>query len=206
MTNIGVTEPMTMMSNHDFSNLTGKILVASPFAMEGNVFHKSLIYVIKHTSEGSVGLIFNHTIDNAPVHNILKKMDNERIINTDNLVLDIHLGGPIEVERGFFLHSGEYNKNLLFDVNGDNLAISSNSEILRDIANGSGPQNSLFIIGYTIWNAGQMEFEMENNLWMVLEPNHDLIFHQDPKQKWSKALSMLGISSTDFVELNMASC
>ena len=197
---------MTQIPNQDFSNLTGKILIATPFAMEGNVFHKSLIYVIKHTNEGSVGLIFNHTVNNAPIQNILKKIDNEKIVNADNLTLDIHLGGPVEVERGFFLHTSEYNKNLLFNMDECNLAVSSNSEILQDIANGSGPQNSLFIIGYTVWNPGQMEFEMENNLWMVAEPNHDLIFHQDSKQKWSKALSTLGISTTDFVEPTLASC
>ena len=102
------------MIKQDFSNLTGKILIASPFAMEGNVFHKSLIYVIKHTNEGSVGLIFNHPINNAPANTLFKKIDSK--INTGDLNLDIHLGGPVEVERGFFLHTGEYNKNLLFNI------------------------------------------------------------------------------------------
>lgn len=197
---------MTLILNRDFSNLTGKILIATPFMMEGNVFHKSLIYVIKHTEEGSVGLIFNHTIEDAPAHNILKKIDREKLIDSENLKFNIHLGGPAEIERGFFLHSGEYDKNPLFNMNEHNLAVSSNVEILNDIANGTGPENSLFVVGYTIWNPGQMEFEMENNLWMVMEPNHDLIFHQNTKQKWHKALSNLGITNTDFVEPHMANC
>ncbi|MDP5020837.1 MAG: YqgE/AlgH family protein [Rickettsiaceae bacterium] len=192
------------MIRQDFSNLTGKILIASPFAMEGNVFHKSLIYVIKHTDEGSVGLIFNHPINNAPANTLFKKIDSK--INTEDLNLDIHLGGPVEVERGFFLHTDEYNKNLLFNPAQSNLAVSSNAQILQDIANGTGPQNSIFIIGYTGWSAGQMEFELENNLWLIAEPNHDLIFLENSEEKWSKALAMLGISTNDFVDMNLASC
>lgn len=197
---------MTLILKRDFSNLTGKVLIATPFMMEGNVFHKSLIYVIKHTDEGSIGLIFNHTIENIPMDNIIKKINNEKLIHINNLELDIHLGGPAEIARGFFLHSGEYDKEPLFNMNDHNLAVSSNIEILQDIANGNGPENSLFIVGYTIWNPGQMEFEMENNLWMVMEPNHDLIFHQESNQKWHKALSHLGIMNTDFVEPRMANC
>ena len=109
------------MIKQDFSNLTGKILIASPFAMQGNVFHKSLIYVIKHTDEGSVGLIFNHPINNASANSLFKKMDSK--ISTDDLRLDIHLGGPVEVERGFFLHTGEYNKNILFDLRETNMMV-----------------------------------------------------------------------------------
>jgi putative transcriptional regulator len=192
------------MIKQDFSNLTGKILIASPFAMQGNVFHKSLIYVIKHTDEGSVGLIFNHPINNASDNSLFKKMDPK--INTDDLRLDIHLGGPVEVERGFFLHTGEYNKNILFDPSENNIAVSSNSQILQDIADGNGPHNSMFIIGYTGWSAGQLEFELENNLWLISEPNHDLIFLGKSEEKWSKALATLGISTSDFVDMNLASC
>ena len=38
-----------------------------------------------------------------------------------------------------------------------------------------------------------------NNLWIVSEPNLDLIFDKDAYNKWLKALSTLGISKYDFV-------
>ncbi len=192
------------MIEQNFSNLTDKILIASPFAMEGNVFHKSLIYVVKHTNEGSIGLIFNRPVNNAPTNNLFEKLDGN--IGAGDLKLDIHLGGPVEVKRGFFLHTGEYNKNLLFDSSDKNLAVSSNAQILQDIANGTGPQNSLFIIGYTGWSSGQLEFELENNLWIISEPEHDLIFLKDSEQKWTKALGMLGISKHDFVVPGISTC
>jgi putative transcriptional regulator len=184
------------MIKQDFSNLTGKILIASPYTMEGNVFYQSIIYVIQHNKEGSVGLIINHPVNNSPVNNLFKKMDEN--IDFKNLNLEVHLGGPVEMERGFFLHTNEYSKNLLFTPIEDGLAVSSNTQIIKDISNGTGPKKSLFIIGYTGWAADQMEFELENNLWIVAEPNLNLIFDEVADEKWPKALSTLGISKYDF--------
>ena len=184
------------MIDQDFSNLTGKILIASPFTMEGNVFHKSLIYVIKHCSEGSIGLIVNRPIKNSPASSIFGQIYEDDTLK--NLNLDIHIGGPVEVERGFFLHSGDYNKNLLFQPSKGELAVSSNVQILKDIAEGNGPKESIFVIGYTGWAVGQLDFEMENNLWIIAEPQKELIFSHDNSNKWTKALNNLGISSNYF--------
>ena len=191
------------MIEQNFSNLTGKILIASPFAMEGNVFHKSLIYVIKHSSEGSVGLIFNHPVKDALANNLFSKIDDS--LGNINLKLDIYLGGPVELERGFFLHTNDYNKNLLFSPNNGNIVVSSNIQILKDIAHGIGPKYSLFIIGYTGWNAGQLEFELESNLWIAAEPDHDLIFFGDATEKWNSSLQRIGVSTEDFVPVT-ATC
>ena len=188
-----------MTIDQNFSNLTGKVLIASPFAMEGNVFHKSLIYVMKHTNEGSIGLIFNRPINNAPAKSIFGKIKG---LDIHNLNLDVHIGGPMDVERGFFLHTSEYDKNTLFHPDQGMLAVSSNIEILKDVASHIGPKNSMFIIGYTGWSKGELEFELENNLWIITEPNLDLIFAKNEFNKWSHALSMLGISSNYFIPSN----
>ncbi len=191
------------MIDQNFSDLTGKILIASPFAMEGNVFHKSLIYIIKHANEGSVGLIFNRPVRSALANSLFNKPDTD--FNFDNLELNIHIGGPVEVERGFFLHSSEYDKNLLFNPNQGELAVSSNVQILQDIAAGIGPKNSIFIVGYTGWGSGQLDFELENNLWIIADPDQELIFSESDSDKWTKALNIVGVSSNYFIPF-VATC
>ncbi len=191
------------MIDQNFSDLTGKILIASPFAMEGNVFHKSLIYVIKHANEGSIGLIFNRPVRSALANSLFNKVDTN--FNFDDLELNIHIGGPVEVERGFFLHSSEYDKNLLFNPNQGELAVSSNVQILQDIATGIGPKNSIFIVGYTGWGSGQLDFELENNLWIIADPDKELIFSENDSDKWAKALNIVGVSSNDFIPF-VATC
>lgn len=192
-----------LIMDQNFSDLTGKILIASPFAMEGNVFHKSLIYVVKHANEGSIGLIFNRPVRSALANNLFNKVDAN--FNFDNLELNIHIGGPVEVERGFFLHSSEYDKNLLFNPNQGELAVSSNVQILQDIATGIGPKNSLFIVGYTGWGSGQLDFELEHNLWIIADPDKELIFSENDSDKWAKALNIVGVSSNDFIPF-VATC
>ena len=56
----------------------------------------------------------------------------------------------------------------------------------------------MFTIGYTGWSAGQIEFEIQNNLWIVAEPDKDLIFGTESSSKWLNALINLGIDSSDF--------
>jgi putative transcriptional regulator len=193
-----------MTEAKEFHNLTGKVLIASPYTMQGNVFHKSVIYVVHHGPEGSVGLIVNYPVNSMPIESLFKKI--EINIDLSELNLEVNLGGPVDIERGFFLHTSEYDKNLLFKPkDNEGLAVSSNVEILKDIASGLGPKNAMFFVGYTGWNAGQMEFEIENNLWIISEPDQDLIFSPDLAHKWNHALDRLGISNAYFSP-NSASC
>ena len=184
------------MTTSTFSNLSGKILIASPYMLHGDVFHKSLIYVLTHTQDGSVGLIVNHPVNRMPLKSLFKALDKETEIGSD-LSLPIYLGGPIELEKAFLLHSGDYDKNLLFKFQ-DNLAVSSNAEILKDLAKGSGPSNSMFIVGYTVWKKGELEAELENNYWIVSDCDKELIFSETDDRKWNTALKKLGIEDTQF--------
>ena len=130
-------------------------------------------------------------------NNLFNKLDTD--LNFDNLELNIHIGGPVEVERGFFLHSSDYKENLLFHPNQGELAVSSNVKILQNIAAGNGPKNSIFIVGYTGWGTGQLDFELENNLWIVSDPDQELIFSGNDSTKWAKALNIVGVSSNYFI-------
>lgn len=184
------------MTDQIFNNFSGKILIASPYIKFGEVFHKSVIYVLSHSESGAIGLIVNHLVNRMPFKTILKAM-NTNIPDLGENSLPVYLGGPVELEKAFLLHSGEYEKNLLFKFK-DNLAVSSNSEILSDLASGNGPQKSLFIIGYTIWQPGELEHELENNLWVVSDCDKDLIFSEKNEQKWHTALKRLGIEHSHF--------
>ena len=189
------------MKNQDFTNLSEKILIASPYVLQGDVFHKSLIYILSHTKDGSIGLIVNHLVNRTPFKTLFKVMnDKDNIIPNNDLILPVYLGGPLELDRGFFLHSADYDKNLLFKFQ-DNLAVSSNTGILKDIAAGAGPKKSLFIIGYTSWKAGQLETELENNLWIVSDYDQDLIFSEEIEQKWHIALKRIGVDDSYFASI-----
>lgn len=183
-----------------FYNLSGKILIASPYVPISDVFSKSVIYVLSHTEEGAVGLMVNHVVNRVPFDSFFRNITNSTLtINTSNqYIFPVYLGGPVEKERGFFLHSSEYEKNILFKFQEEGICISSNTEIVKDIAEGNGPKESLFAIGYTGWEAGQLETEVENNLWIISNCEKDIIFSTVDEQKWINALKRIGIDNSCF--------
>ncbi|MCP5369643.1 MAG: YqgE/AlgH family protein [Rickettsiaceae bacterium] len=182
------------MNISEFNNLTGKILIASPFAMKGMLYHHSLIYVIHHSDNGAIGFVFNHKTHDMPVSAIFKDYE----IKTEKKIA-VYVGGPIDVKHGFFLHTDDYNQGVLVTDHQNKLCISSNPQILQDIIDNKGPAKITFIIGYTSWGKGQIEEEIKNNLWIVNEPNHELIFDLHHGESWVNALNIAGIKSEFFI-------
>jgi putative transcriptional regulator len=186
-----------LTANYESDNLTAKFLIASPFIGLNDIFNKSLIYVTAHSPAGALGLIVNHQIliDKKLNKNLTKIfIDDKKLANAD---LQIFLGGPIEPERGFIIHSGEYEKDLLVRCE-DDIAISCSSNTLNDILKGTGPKRSLLVMGYTGWEPGQLEKEISNNLWIVAQGDGDLLFDPHHETKWENALKTVGIDQSLF--------
>lgn len=172
--------------------LTGSILVASPTTNPDSYFAKAVIYIVSHHKEGSVGLVVNHPIKSLPKNLYIKNswdIDGEDI-KFENI--KSYAGGPIDIEKGFILHSTDYEKNILEKNKG--VCLSSNLEVLKDIQNGKGPKDSLFLFGYCGWGPGQLEKELKRNMWLVL--NHDLsiIFNKFDYEKWPLAMKCMHIN------------
>lgn len=174
-------------------NLAGKILIASPNVSLNEMFHQSLVYLISHDKKGAKGLIFNHLISDISlksIEQIFRKQADTKIKDPSSFPL--YLGGPVSPDVGFVLHTKEYQKKTSCEST-NHLTVSSNIEILYDIAKGSGPKKSLLIMGYTEWKAKQLEEELEENYWIIMEENEDLIFNKNHEIKWEAALNHLGI-------------
>jgi putative transcriptional regulator len=184
-----------LTQNEGHATLAGKFLIASPFCQFNEMYSKSVIYVASHAKHGSVGMIINHLINKMSSKHLLTMLRDETEIN--DLIIPVCLGGPVEPERGFILHTKDYARNVLFSLN-DKLNVSSNVDILKDIASGHGPQKSLFVMGYTGWEPGQIEKEIESNLWIVADSDYDLIFNEKHDIKWKAALSSVGINENMF--------
>ena len=149
---------------------------------------------MSHNETGAIGLIVNRMVNKLPAGAVLKLFKDPS--SDSELAMPVYVGGPVEPERGFVLHTSEYNKNLLLQSD-SNLAVSSNIEIIRDIAHGQGPQHSMVVLGYTGWAPGQLEGEIEKNMWIISNSSNDIIF-SDTADKWGAALSKMGIDNASF--------
>jgi putative transcriptional regulator len=75
----------------------------------------------------------------------------------------------------------------------ERIALTATLDILRAIAEGHGPQRSLFALGYAGWDAGQLDAEIQQNGWLTAPADPDLLFDGLLENKWERALRKIGI-------------
>lgn len=176
--------------------LTGQLLIAVPSMRSDSFFSRAIIYILSHTKNGAIGIIINNVANNLNCSFILNAFNiTDYKANIENM--PVHFGGPIDSEKGFILHSCDYIKDTLFKLN-NQIAVSSNLEILKDIALGSGPKKSIFALGYSGWDMGQLEEEIKMNNWLSIPFSEDIVFSEDNSLKWIKAMQKLGVDPYRF--------
>jgi putative transcriptional regulator len=170
--------------------LEGKLLIALP-GMSDPRFERSVIYMCAHSNTGAMGLIVNKPIEGLNFQELIRRLElpvSER--TPDSAIL---FGGPVETNRGFVLHSGEYDgAESTLPISAD-VSLTATLDILRAIAEGNGPQQALFALGYAGWGPGQIESEIQANGWIHCDADSSLIFGMNMETKWSIALRKLGI-------------
>ncbi len=181
-----------------FSSLKGQLLVATPDMSDARFF-ESIIYLVKHNEDGAMGLVINHKLEGLQFNDILTQMNlgkAEEIINLPAQVQnrEIYRGGPVEQGRGFVLHSNDYlSENSSFRVN-DEISLTASIDILRVMAFGKSPQNSLIALGYCGWQPGQLEHELKQNGWLTTQNNSEILFNTPTKDRYNKVLEQIGVT------------
>lgn len=178
-----------MDRGHNFSGyLTGQFLAAMP-AMTDPRFQRSLIYMCVHNAEGAMGLIVNRLVESLTFDELLDQLGIQSGPESSNI--RVHFGGPVETGRGFVLHSTEYaNDGTVVMENG--IGLTATVDILRDISEGNGPRDRLLALGYAGWGPGQLDGEIQENAWLNMPADADLLFNDALEMKWDKAVGSLG--------------
>ncbi len=181
---------MAEKQNH---HLTGKLLLAMP-SMGDPRFHRAVIFICAHDEEGAMGLVVNHSMPGIEFNDLMGQLKLESDIRVDfeKLNLDVMYGGPVETARGFLLHSSDFARDDTMVVN-KSYGVTGTVDALKDIATGQKPENLMFILGYAGWEAGQLDEEIQNNAWLVVDPDPELVFGGNPEGKWTQAINKLGI-------------
>ena len=187
-----------MMKLGETHYCTGRFLVAMP-GMVDERFARSVIYMCAHSSEGAMGLVVNHIAPNLNFTAILDQLDIKAIHSAQAEQITVLRGGPVEPGRGFVLHMGDTVTQENSLRVGDDLYLSTTLEILRLIADGRGPQQLLFALGYAGWSAGQLETELQGDGWLTCEADLSLLFDPRIEGKYERVLQQNGI---DLVQLS----
>ena len=171
------------------SFLNGQCLIAMP-GIRDDRFEKSVVYICAHTAEGAMGLMINRPIRDLTFSALLAQLNIDACEQTFSP--PILAGGPVDVIRGFVLHSPEYTSNATLAMTGL-ASLTVTTDVIRDISKGSGPEKFLITLGYVGWGVGQLEREIKENAWLPVEASADLLFTLSPEKKWEYGLKQNGI-------------
>ncbi len=174
----------------DSPYLGGKLLIATP-AMGDPRFERTVILMCNHDAEQALGLVINRAAGNLRLHELLENID----IGAPNLAPDsrVLMGGPVQTERGFVIHSPEYFEDgASLEITPD-ITITPTKGILEAMVSDSPPARARMALGYAGWGAGQLDDEILDNAWLVTQPSEALIFAEDLDAVWTQALATLGI-------------
>ncbi|WP_417498307.1 YqgE/AlgH family protein [Maricaulis sp.] len=171
--------------------LNGKLLIASPGIGDPR-FDRSVILMCDHSAEHAMGIVLNKRVEGLRLPEVFEQLGVE--ITEDTVDRPVLLGGPVERQRGFVLHTNDFQtSDSTLPVTGD-IALSSTKDALDAMASSTPPRRSLLALGYAGWGSGQLEDELAANAWLVADADEALVFSSDIEGKWQNALSILGIS------------
>ena len=177
------TDIFKIESNHVVPT-RGKVLISEPFLCD-HIFGRSVILLVDHTQEGTMGLVMNKPLP-LFLNDLLTEIDCQEDI-------PVYKGGPISTDTLFYLHTLKNVANSLpisnwFYLNGDFAAIK------QFIAEGNSVKGKIrFFLGYSGWESGQLSQEMQENTWLVGKADFaSLMDEKTSGSLWKNMLGKLG--------------
>lgn len=172
-------------------NLANHFLIAMP-SMLDPVFGGAVVYLCEHNAQGALGVIINKVTD-MNMDTLFERIDLEiDIVPQAGGNRPVMFGGPVQVERGFVLHSplGAYSSTMQVS---DEIALTTSKDILEAAAAGKGPERILVSLGCAGWSAGQLEDEIVRNGWLTVPARPEIVFDMPVEQRFAAAMKLLGI-------------
>jgi putative transcriptional regulator len=171
-------------------SLAGRFVVATPELQDPN-FSRTVVFMTQHDDAGAMGLVINRVIARGPLTRLLEGMGVEAG-PVGGSEVRVYAGGPVGRDLGFVLHSRDYRSEKTVAVD-DQVALTPSLDVLKDIAAGKGPRESLVAFGYAGWAAGQLESEIAAGAWAIVPADEALLFDDDDASKWQRAFARRGV-------------
>ena len=160
----------------------GRILISEPF-LPGNFFSRSAVLLVEYSATGAVGFILNKPFE-AQI--------NDLFTLPSGYTPELFVGGPVSGDNLFFIHTlGSHLEGSIHIA--DDLYWGGDFETLKlAIAKGKAkPDQIKFFIGYSGWSAGQLDREISENSWLVLETDPMLVMKSD-RNFWLESVKKAG--------------
>ena len=160
----------------------GNILIAEPF-LQGKYFSRSVIFMVEHDEKGSIGFVLNKP---------MAYTTSDLVTELAGLEYPVYIGGPVEQNQLYYLHNHAEVEDALQIVPGIYWG-GDFSKLTRLLQEGKiQPGEVRFFAGYSGWDAGQLDRELDENSWMVGDITPARFFEIPNDNLWEASMSGLG--------------
>jgi putative transcriptional regulator len=153
-------------------NLQAGIFIQSTHVLNDTVFEDVVIFITEYNEKGAMGFVINK---------IFMRSFNELEEFKHTVNFPMYEGGPVDREHLYFLHQ---RPDLIED--GETIAhgiyLGGNlRQAVEAINDGTIGQNHMKIfVGYCGWDKGELEAEIEEGSWVLIEGSREMLFQSYP--------------------------
>lgn len=162
----------------------GHLLIAEPSIIGDVSFNRSVVLLADHSDQGSIGFIMNKPLDYF-LSDLVPDIESD---------FKIYNGGPVEQDNLYFIHkvphlipnSVEISEGIFW---GGDFSVASKLIINQQISS----HEIRFFLGYSGWDAEQLNQELEANSWVVVKNDYKKnIFGKSCDTFWKEKMIELG--------------
>ena len=171
------------------ASLAGKLLVAMPRIGDPR-FDRTVIMMCAHTEEHAMGLVINKPKDELTLGDVLDHLGIS--VAPEMAPLNVLDGGPVRPDRGYVLHSEDFTAADGTQDVAPGIRLTATRDVLEAVGGENAPQRFVLALGCSGWGAGQLEDELKQNAWLVVDANDAIVFDDAHDDKWARAIKTLG--------------
>ena len=158
-------------------SLRGQLLVAGP-ALEDPNFRRTVVLVGEHGDEGAMGIVLNR-VSGVVVADAVPPMSS--LTGPDE---PVYLGGPVQPQAVVVL--ADFADPAGADVVVDSVGFLPGE--IADVTELGGLRRARVFAGYAGWAPGQLEGELAEGSWIVLDARPSDVFTAAPHGLWAEVL------------------
>jgi len=165
---------------HMAPSLAGRILIARPDFHDPE-FDATLTLILEHSDEGALGLVLNRPSE-LPMSDTFPEWE-EMAAKPDR----VFAGGPVDRDALIALGRSK--------TTGGKLVLGAHPVDLDEqpaLVAGQGIDDIRVFAGYAGWASGQLEGEIANQGWWVVDATIDDLFTDNPEKLWANVLRRQG--------------
>lgn len=198
------------------ASISPGFLIASP-KLDDSPFERAVVVMVHHDAEGAMGFIINKPLD-IDFGSLIQSVNDELAteLTPQSFETPVHFGGPVRIEQLWLIfqrdrvmeEKNEANLRLLQKMSepdegaltfSDGWFLAASGELIEGFAIGQEHGEYRPFIGYAGWGPGQLEAEIDEGSWLLLDFEKDLFFDSSPALHWEEALERLGVEPTAFL-------